>query len=118
MVGGCMAEETPRLILDGDPVLADKFQQCDDCWKSIPEGTLMRKALFRGGSGQITQTFKSLDGRELSIDLRLNICPSCVVLNDLRRPPRDDPNRKEKLISSKKAYEDLVKKKTPVRKKK
>lgn len=93
-------EVKPRLILDGDPFKADKFASCDDCMNPVPEGTIMRKAL-PSYQTQKTDNFTSLDGRELSTDLRWNICPKCVVLNDMKREPRSNPNVKDPLYTHK-----------------
>jgi hypothetical protein len=120
MGGGCMAEEAeikPRLIIESDPFRADKFTSCDECMTPVPEGTIMRKAM-PSWQTQRTDNFTSLDGRELSTDLRMNICPACVVRNDLKREPRNNTQVKDAIATSKPAYADMLKKKTPVRKKK
>jgi hypothetical protein len=79
---------------------APKFAMCGDCIKQVPEGTKMYKALPRWQMER-EQKLTSLDGREVTIDLRMNVCQGCV----------------EKTVVTSRAHPlDKLKKKTKVRK--
>ena len=74
---------------------------------------MMRKALPRYQT-ETTQKFTSLDNRELSIDLRMNLCPRCVALNEQEPEQRNSTAKKDRIATSKSHKKDKKKKKRHV----
>jgi hypothetical protein len=90
---------------------APKFAMCADCIKQIPEGTKMYKALPRWQTER-EQKLTSLDGREVTIDVRMNVCQGCVDLNNRALAPKEEKTG----VTSRAHPLDKLKKKTKARK--